>query len=162
MLTAERLREALHYDPETGVFTWVKPAGLKMKPGQIAGCVGKNGYRSIRIDRTLHTAHRLAWLYVHATWPTQLDHMNGRRADNWIANLRDVPQSMNAQNIRRAPKGKKYSQLLGACWCKYWQVWHSKIRVDGKSRSLGRFPNETEAHEAYLSAKRRLHEGCTI
>ena len=36
------------------------------------------------------------------------------------------------------------------------------IQVDGRARHLGYFASPQEAHKAYKSAKRKLHEGCTI
>lgn len=38
----------------------------------------------------------------------------------------------------------------------------AKIKSDGKQYNLGVFDTATEAHEAYLSAKRKMHKGCTI
>jgi hypothetical protein len=36
-LTAERLREALSYDPDTGVWTWLLPTGRRVRAGSRAG-----------------------------------------------------------------------------------------------------------------------------
>lgn len=36
------------------------------------------------------------------------------------------------------------------------------ITVSGKFISLGCFKTADEAHDAYVTAKRQLHEGCTI
>jgi hypothetical protein len=87
-LTAERLRERLHYDAETGVFTRRVGSG-HAHAGDMAGSVHSTGYVRIGIDGGKYTAHCLAWLYVHGVWPSdQIDHINRNRSDNRIANLR--------------------------------------------------------------------------
>lgn len=160
-LTAERLRELLHYDPDTGVFRWVA-ARPNCRSGEQAGCTRENGHVIICLDGKLYYAHRLAWLYVHGAWPSKLiDHINGNRSDNRIQNLRDVEPSVNAQNIRQAFKTNA-SGVLGASLFKRTGRYVAMIRIDGKKRYLGYFDTAEEAHAAYLAAKRKHHQGCTI
>ena len=66
MITQERLKQLLCYDPETGLFTWLQKSSLHSvkKPGDIAGCKHICGYWHIRIDNKLYLAHRLAWLGI--------------------------------------------------------------------------------------------------
>ena len=164
-LTAARLRELLDYNPETGVFTWrARPEHTRMKPGQIAGWVEKaRGRITVEVDGRNHKAHRLAWLHTHGEWPAGvIDHKNGNPADNRLTNLRDTTQRINLQNQRRA-RSTSNSGVLGAHWCERDGGWHSSIGNDGKVFSVGRnFSTPEEAHAAYIAAKRRLHEGCTI
>lgn len=161
-LTAQRLRELLHYDPETGVFTWRVFRGRTAKPGTVAGS-NSHGYTIIMIDGRGHGAHRLAWLYVHGVWPAgQIDHTHGNTADNRVSQLRDVTRSVNKQNIRKARIDNKSSGLLGAYWHNISNKWMSHISFGGKKRHLGMFATAQEAHEAYIAAKRQFHEGCTI
>lgn len=162
-LTAERLREVLDYDPESGVFTWKVRTSNRVNVGDVAGAMLKTGYLSISIDGKLHRAHRLAWLHVHGAWPAaDIDHVNGVRTDNRFANLRSATPSLNQQNLRSA-RGATASGLLGVYRTdKKHRPWRSSINVDGKDRHLGNFTSPEEAHAAYLAAKRRLHEGCTI
>jgi hypothetical protein len=88
-LTAERLREQLRYDAETGVFTRRVESGHACV-GDVAGSVHSTGYVRIGIDGWKYTAHHLAWLYVHGVWPSdQIEHINRKRSDNRIANLRE-------------------------------------------------------------------------
>lgn len=83
-LTAGRLRELLHYNPETGTFTWIARSahGSHIRIGAIAGSSpNSNGYLQIRADGRTYKAHRLAWLYVNGEWPrADIDHKNGVRA----------------------------------------------------------------------------------
>jgi hypothetical protein len=73
------LRSALHYDPDTGIFTWVRDSSKWMhNGGQIAGCVDDRGRVLIHFKGVQYKAHRLAWAYVHGYWPPdEIDHKNG-------------------------------------------------------------------------------------
>jgi len=153
MLTAERLRELLDYNPETGVFKWRKPPRKKAINGLVAGKRGGR-YVMIGIEQTLYCAHRLAWLYVHGKWPhLDIDHINRDGRDNRIANLREATPSDNMCNARQRsdnstgfrgvfPKRKRFSA----------QVRKGKTRL-----SLGTFDTPEEAHAAYVKAARALH-----
>jgi hypothetical protein len=161
-LTAERLRELLEYDPETGVFTRKTDIILRnglcvARAGDIAGYVSQ-GYRLCSVDSRVYKTHRLAWLYVYGEWPHQnIDHINGDRTDNRIANLRDVSQLVNTQNQR---KGYGVSGLIGAHKCA--KGWQSAIRSEGRLINLGTYHTPEEAHAVYVEAKRRLHLGNTL
>jgi hypothetical protein len=73
------------------------------RAGDVAGGANNGDrYRRIRVDNQLYQAHRLAWLYMTGEWPSNgIDHINGHRADNRWANLREATQSQNMANGRR-------------------------------------------------------------
>ncbi len=159
---AELLRSCLTYNPETGLFFWLISPSNSVKAGSPAGCTDKQGYVCIRFNNKKQSAHRLAWLYVHGELPKHcVDHINGDRGDNRISNLRDVTPSVNLQNQKKAT-ARNTRGLLGACWNKSVNKWQSQIVVKGKFKYLGIFDTPELAHQAYLTAKRELHEGCTL
>jgi hypothetical protein len=161
-LTAQRLREILSYDPDTGLFTRRKWCGGTSRAGSVAGGVTTGGYIQVGVDGTIYKAHRLAWLYVYGEWPkNDIDHINGVPADNRISNLRDVPRKVNNQNRRKSLRGD--GALIGTSWRADARKWTAHIKhPNGKNIYLGLFVSEELAHQAYIAAKRRLHEGCTI
>ncbi len=159
-ISAQRLRELLAYDPQTGVFTRLVNRA-KFRAGEVAGSYCK-GRLSVRVAGVTYYAHRLAWLYVNGEWPDgYIDHINGDPADNRIANLRVVTMAVNNQNRRSPRKDNRSSGLMGV-YRRNSGNWCSAIRLDGKQYHLGTFASADLAHAAYLVAKRRLHEGCTI
>lgn len=161
-VTQQRVRQLLRYCPDSGLFFWLQPPSNRVSVGSVAGCIGTDsGYRIIMIDSRRYRAHRLAWLMVHGHWPDgQIDHINGQRADNRLANLRAVSQAENSQNIRAAMPFNT-SGFLGATRRRN-DRWTAQIVVDGVTHRLGAFASPQAASEAYLAAKRRLHPACTI
>jgi HNH endonuclease len=160
MLTQARLKELLHYDPETGVFTWIKRTSKRIYVGKIAGSLHPIGYWFIGVDNHRCYAHRLAWFWTHGEWPKgDIDHIDGNRVNNQLANLRDVTVSVNAQNQKRAQSDNK-TGFLGVS--PYRGKFIATIKVNGKRITCGIFDKPDIAHLAYVEAKRRLHEGCTI
>jgi hypothetical protein len=159
-LTQYRLRELLNYNPETGVFTWLTKTARRIHIGDIAGCKTTKGYLVVSIDYRLYFAHRLAFLYMTGASPnSQIDHIDGNRANNRFENLRDVSRSVNLQNTKRASKNNK-TGLLGVGRCA--NRFRSTIQVSGKPLHLGMFATPELAHAAYIEAKRIHHVGCTI
>src|SRR4051812_36538770 len=111
----ERLHELLDYQPDTGVFRWKKRRGPR-SAGAIAGSVATKGYWRITLDGQECLAHRLAWLYVHGTWPDgELDHIDQVKTNNRISNLRPVTSSQNKQNIS-GPQRNNASGHRGVYW----------------------------------------------
>ena len=152
----QRLKEVLHYDPETGVFTWLVATGSRIKVGDVAGYVQPGGYRYIGIDKRRHLAHRLEWLYVHGDWPPeQLDHKNRSRSDNWITNLRLAAPAENNQNLSLARNNTSGHQ--GVCWAKAKGKWTAQIAVNNKNICLGYFTDISEAIAVREAAKAELH-----
>lgn len=160
-LTYERLVELLSYDSSTGFFQWVKQRrGTSV--GAKAGSEQSNGYISIRVDYVLHSAHRLAILFITGKMPDQnmeIDHINGIRTDNRYANLRVVSRTVNSQNLRKA-RENSLSGFLGVTKAR--NRWTAVIFVNSKRVRLGIFDSPEDAHAAYIKAKRALHEGCSI
>ena len=162
-LSAQRLRDLLDYDPETGIFAW-KDSPRPGWKGKKAGTLTRDGYIQIKVDGKTYQAHRLAMFYITGEWPKdQIDHKDGDRAQNRRSNIRQADHSLNNENQRNAQKNNSCG-MLGVSPAKrpIKKPWRATIKVHGRVKHLGYFPTPNEAHEAYLRAKRELHQGCTI
>lgn len=163
-ITHSEVKELLHYEPLTGIFTRKVSTGGRYGSavGSVAGTLNDGGYVLISLKSLQYRAHRLAWLYMTGKWPEfEIDHKDGIRTNNCWENLRDVTGKVNVQNARKARKNSK-TGLLGSSWNMRDKRFVARIRVGCKYQSLGGFDSAELAHAAYLTAKRQLHVGCTI
>ena len=161
-LSVEELKEFLHYNPETGIFTWVKDnKNKRIRIGCVAGTISlKKGYITIKINKVQYQAHRLAWLYMTGEMPENLiDHKNTIRSDNRFDNLREATNIQNLHNQVKPQKNNK-TGFLGVSLGK--GKYRSQISIRGTVRYLGLFVTAEEAHQCYLEAKRELHPFCMI
>ena len=153
MLTADRCREVLDYDPETGLFTRIQSRNSSFV-GKVAGTQDKDGYNTIFVDGVIHKAHRLAWLYVHGVWPDgDIDHVNEDKTDNRISNLRDTRNTTANWLNRTLPSSLNRSGYRGVTQRPNGR-WRANHTHNGVRRHLGNFDTAEQAHEAYLEAKR--------
>lgn len=163
MIDFECASNILSYDPDSGIIYW-KDCINKDKNGNAAGCVNGAGYVCITIFQKKYLAHRLAWLLHYGTWPSGvIDHLDHNKINNRISNLRDVSVQTNNQNkIASIPTKNRTSEYLGVYFDKKRNAYLAKIGINKKQIHLGYFDTPEEASVAYIDAKRKHHEGCTI
>lgn len=160
----EWLRQAIRYEPETGRFFWLPRSPLIPQDasrvrgwnvshaGKEAFLTSNRGYRMSRIGDMNFFAHRVAWAIHHGRWPTgEIDHINGVKADNRIANLRDVTRKENCRNQRFHCNNT--SGINGVSFHRATQKWSAYIRTDDGLRHLGLFPSVARAAAARRAAE---------
>lgn len=153
------LRKYLRYEPATGWLWWTEDAPTKVKGKQVT-YKDRLGYVCLKVNGKMQKAHRVAWALIYGKFPSgHIDHINGISGDNRLCNLREVDSSVNMQNQRKA-RSDSSTGFLGVS--KNGSGWRSEIRIQGKKKNLGTFKTPELAHAAYVEAKRKYHEGCTI
>lgn len=160
-LSLSFLRSVLSYEPETGLFRWlINESGAKV--GTVAGNVKSNGYFVVGLRGAKYQQHRLAWFYHYGVWPIgTIDHRDCDRANNRMANLRDVSQAVNMQNQRKATSRSK-SGVLGVYWSEKHQGFMAALGINKKKKRRGPYKTQERAAAVYLDLKRTHHEGCTL
>jgi len=119
--------------------------------------VSRDGdYLRMHIGNKRYSLHRVIYKIWNPAWDIEdgsiknnsIDHINGHKDDNRIANLRNVTHQQNHCN-RTTAKGYYFNKKLN----KY----QAQIYTNGKTVHLGLFVLEADAHNAYLEAKKIYH-----
>lgn len=173
--TQEQIKELLHYDPETGKFTWNERAEnwfVATDHNTAAGaCKSWNsswakkeaftavshGYKVGAIKNKLYRAHRLSFFYMKGYMPEQVDHINGDRGDNRWENLRAVDNMENHRNLRK--RSTNTSGVVGVIfrpkggYGKKTDRYIANITVNYETKFLGCFDTLEEAAKARKEAE---------
>lgn len=151
------LRTLLSYSEETGEFVWLQDRnGGQYPAGTRAGyCSDKKlGYRIVTVDGRRYKEHRLAWFYVHGSWPiNDIDHIDGDPSNNRLANLREATHAQNMANRKLSSDnrvGMKGVYRRG-------HRFGARKNVNGKLVNLGVYDTPEEAHAAYCRAAVKMH-----
>ena len=171
----EVLRQLLRYEPETGKLFWKERAPEHYPCGfgrytaarssltfnikhanREAGCLDEsNGYLRLSILGSKTYAHRAIWAIETECWPDyDIDHINGCRTDNRLANLRAVDRHENTKNQRL--RSTNTSGRMGVKKIQKTGRWRSGIMVDGVSHHIGVYATFDEASEARTVAEREF------
>jgi hypothetical protein len=95
-------------------------------------------------------------MLAHGEWPDKhVDHINGVKTDNRIANLRLATASQNQCN--RGVQKRTKSGFKGVYPVAGSSTWFVKIMLRGESRYLGTFPTPQLAADAYAAAAAEWH-----
>ncbi len=156
-ITAERLRELFHYNPDTGIFTRRVTRGSG-KAGCVVGTFNGH-YLQFCVDRNQALAHRLAWLYVHGEWPKrQIDHIDGDKRNNRLSNLRDVTANQNQQN-RHGVDPRNRLGVANVCAVRHGRKRFSvTVTANNKTVFNARFLTLEEAQQAAEQARAMYYD----
>jgi len=166
MITHKELLERLHYDPLTGIFTWLKViVKNQVKVGDRAGFIHTRILKGvirktlwIKINGRSYSYGMLAWFYMKGVWPTyQVDHIDVDQFNNIFTNLRDTPY--NAQNNikpqRNNSSGSKVPNV-------YYESDRNKYSVKIKGKRIGSFDTLEEAEKCSIIHRRLILPGNTL
>ena len=157
MITQQRLHELFEY--RDGALIWKAKSGKtagRIKIGEIAGTIEKNGYIRITIEQKRYRMHQLVFLYHNGylTKGKEIDHIDGNRTNNRFDNLREVTRQQNSFN-------RKYinntSGIKGISWCNQRKKWVVQIMVDGRNKNLGRYDTLEEAVAVAIAGREKYH-----
>jgi hypothetical protein len=154
MLTQARLKELLHYDPTTGIWTRVRCNERRDLVGKQAGSIDGSGYLHIRVDGARYKAHRLAFLYMTGAWPAnEVDHRNMSRTDCKWSNLRPATRRLNQANVR--VRSDNVTGIKGVT--RFKGRYQARINLANGSREfIGSFKSADDAGRAYQARARAV------
>jgi hypothetical protein len=157
MLTQVRLKELLHYDPETGKWTWLVTRGAA-HIGDVVSCKDARGYIQFNVEGKLRKAARLAWFYMTGEWPPdEIDHKDRNRLNNRWDNLRLATHSQNMANRNVSSNNLIGIKGVMAVRSMKSKPFRARVLIDGKSKHLGYFATSELANAAYMKAASEYH-----
>lgn len=159
-LAIQYLRDKLEYSKDSGLLVWLPRNDERWNvrySGKPAGSIGSEGYVVIcpKISGKLYRvkAHRLAWFMSYGRIPSILDHINGVRSDNRLANLREV--SIGKNNKNKARYSNNSSGATGVYWHKQRRKWCARLKVNGVNEHIGVYDDFEAAKAAAIAFRLR-------
>lgn len=159
-LSAKFIRDAVHYDPITGVFHWRYRIGMYSNwnskwAGKEISYFNSRGYLKIRLDGSIYLGHRVAWIYMTGQWPDRyVDHDDTNTRNNRWANLRLATPSQSGANRNRFKNNT--SGLKGVSWLDSLNCYRSSIMKDGEYIYVGSGQCAPALHFNYIVAANKL------
>ena len=143
------LREYLRYEPDTGLFYWLKRTSDRGPDltGKATGTPNTAGYILLKLRGKRLYAHRVAWLFTYGTEPNGIDHRNGNPSDNRLCNLRIANQQQNLLNSHQLNRGVE----------KHGRWYRARVGARGKRVTIGSYATPEEAQEAYNAYVTQVH-----
>jgi HNH endonuclease len=147
-LSQERLKEILHYNPDTGEWRWLVKPRDGMQIGDRAGHLDSNRYWIIGIGNRQYKSARLAYFYMIGKWPDdEIDHIDTDSTNNKWSNLRPATHVQNAWNAKTSKAN--ISGYKGVSFDERRNKYYARISILGKKRFLGYCDTPEEAYERY-------------
>lgn len=110
-----------------------------------------DGYLVGNIYGRQYLAHRVIWAMAEGEWPLHIDHIDGDRGNNDLANLRNVSPGENGKN-----HGRYITNKAGVMGLKFsYGKWEASIKTGGKEIYLGRHRKKEDAIRARLAAEKK-------
>jgi hypothetical protein len=163
------LRQLIDYDPETGALVWRVRDVSFFTDGKMSALGAMNAWNARYADNPAlkgknsnayfvgrilgrtYLAHRVAWAMFSGAWPeNEIDHINGDKLDNRIANLRCATSQENNRN--RPIAITNTSGTIGVYWSVSNSKWAAQIHENGKQKHIGYFKSKDDAISARAKA----------
>ena len=150
------LLAAVAYDEAspTGL-VWVRPNGTKMKPGQIAGSLGKGCYQ-IRYEGKVYKAHRVVYTLLNGPIPEgfEVDHADTNWLNNLRGNLRLATRHEQAAN--QGVRKDNTAGVKGLRWNTRQRRWIGEVSWKGQRLSLVS-QNREQVEQWLIVTRNQLH-----
>lgn len=154
-MDASILHEIFEYSD--GALYWKKRKWADKKVGKRAGWIHPDGYRFVYVQNFGPCReHRVIFMMHYGYLPNQIDHINGKKDDNRIENLRASDNFTNSQNTKRLCTNT--SGVKGVCFDKAAMKWKARICINGKRKTIGYYDNLADA-ETHIRLIREQYHG---
>jgi hypothetical protein len=157
--TLNELKEVLMIcDTSPSNLRWIKPRTNRIKPGDPAGTLCKDGYYNVGLKDgsskgySYYKAHRIVYYLQTGIDPGSwlVDHVENMRGLD--SKIRLANKKQNAQNCKPYKRDNQSSSYKGVSWHKRQKKWLANITVNSKRMHLGSFDTEIEAAKKYNEA----------
>lgn len=132
------------FSPE-GYLVWKYTCLQNKRVGKKAGWLDWKGYSRVKVNGRSFAVHRIIWEMHYGPIPQgkEIDHIDRKKGNNKLNNLRLVTPTQNCQNKSFRKDNK--SGATGVHWHTTKNKWAAYVSVDKKLKHLGYFKSFKEA-----------------